>query len=145
MENLVELLKRLLADLSAYRIKTQYYHWNIEGPDFAQYHKFLGDIYEQASDDVDTVAEHIRSLDAYAPGSLKRFTELTSIQDEDTIPSSLDMLTRTYKDNQIVLASTKAACLVAEKLGEHGVLNFLEGLIDSYEKQAWMLRATTKR
>lgn len=145
MDKLVELMKRLLADLSAYRIKSQYYHWNIEGPDFKQYHSFFGEIYDKASDDVDDVAEHIRALNSYAPGSLKRFSELTSIQDETTIPDALEMLNRTYGDNQIVLASARAACVVADELGQHGQLNFLEGLIDSYEKQAWMLRSTTKR
>lgn len=145
MDKLVELMKKLLADLSAYRIKTQYYHWNVEGPNFKEYHNFLNDIYEAAHSDVDDVAEHIRALDAYAPGSLARFQELTSIQDETTVPAAIEMLSRTYADNQKVLASAKAACVVADELGQHGVLNFLEGLIDSYEKQAWMLRVTIKR
>ena len=145
MDKLVDLLKRLLADLSAYRIKTQYYHWNIEGPNFNEYHSFLNGIYDAASDDVDSVAEHIRALNAYAPGSFRRFLELTTIQDEDTIPIAIEMLARTYADNQKILASAKAAHTAADELGERGVVNFLEGLIDAYEKQAWMLRATTKR
>lgn len=145
MDKLIELMKKLLADVSAYRIKTQYYHWNVEGPNFKEYHGFFGDIYGQASDDVDDVAEHIRALGAYSPGSLGRFQQLTSIQDENTVPAAMEMLNRTYADNQKVLASAKAACAVADELGEHGVLNYLEGFIDSYEKQAWMLRATTKR
>jgi starvation-inducible DNA-binding protein len=145
MDKLIELMKKLLADLSAYRIKTQYYHWNIEGPNFREYHAFLNEIYDSAAEDVDSVAEHIRALDAYAPGSLGRFMELTSIKDESTVPDALEMISRTYQDNQKVLAAAKAACSVAQDLGEHGVLNFLEGLIDAYEKQAWMLRSTTKK
>lgn len=145
MEKLVELMKRLLANLAAYKIKTQYYHWNVEGPDFVQYHGLLGDVYGAAEGDIDTVAEHIRALDAYAPGSLKRFAELTNIADEDTIPAALEMINRTYQDNQKIIAAAKAAHAAAEELGESGVINFLEGLIDAYEKQAWMLRAITKR
>ena len=145
MEKLVELMKRLLADLAAYKIKTQYYHWNVEGPDFMQYHGLFSDVYSAADDDIDTVAEHIRALNAYAPGSLKRFAELTTITDEDTIPAALEMVNRTYQDNQKIIASAKAAHASAEELGQYGVINFLEGLIDAYEKQAWMLRATTKR
>jgi starvation-inducible DNA-binding protein len=145
MDKLVDLLKRLLADLSAYRIKTQYYHWNVEGPNFNEYHSFFSGIYDAASDDVDTVAEHIRALNAYAPGSFRRFLELTTIQDEDTVPIAIEMIARTYADNQKILASAKAAHTAADELGERGVVNFLEGIIDAYEKQAWMLRATTKR
>lgn len=145
MDKLIEMMKKLLADLSAYRIKTQYYHWNVEGPNFQEYHAFFATIYTAADADIDLVAEHIRALDAYAPGSLKRFAELTSIVDENTVPSAIEMLTRTYGDNQKIITTAKSACAVAEELKEHGVLNFLEGLIDAYEKQAWMLRATTKR
>lgn len=145
MEKLVELMKRLLADVFAFRLKSQYYHWNVEGPDFKQYHDLFGDIYTSADGDVDTVAEHIRALDAYAPGSFKRFMELTVITDEETVPAAIEMVNRVYQDNQKIIASAKAAHAVAEELGQHGIINFLEGLIDAYEKQAWMLRATTKR
>ena len=145
MEKLVELMKSLLADVAAYKIKTQYYHWNVEGPDFVQYHGLFSDVYTAADGDIDIVAEHIRALDAYAPGSLKRFAELTTITDEDTIPAAIEMVNRTYQDNQKIIASAKAAHAAAEELGQFGIINFLEGLIDAYEKQAWMLRATTKR
>lgn len=143
--NLIQLMKKLLADLSAFRIKSQYYHWNIEGPDFMQYHSLLGDIYEKAHGDVDDVAEHIRALNSYSPGSLKRFAELTTIVDEETVPDALEMINRVYADNQTILASARAACMAADAANEHGQLNFLEGLIDTYEKQAWMLRSIIKR
>lgn len=145
MEKLVDLMKRLLANLAAYKIKTQYYHWNVEGPDFMQYHGLLGSVYEAAEGDIDSVAEHIRALNSYAPGSLKRFAELTTITDEDTIPAAIEMINRSYQDNQKIIIAAKAAHAAAEELGEFGVINFLEGLIDAYEKQAWMLRSTIKR
>lgn len=145
MEELVESMKRLLADTFAYRIKAQYFHWNVEGPDFMQYHGLFGDVYAAADDDVDTIAEHIRALDAYAPGSFKRFSELTVIDDEETVPAALEMVNRLFQDNQKILTSAKAAHQAAEELNQSGVINFLEGLIDSYEKQAWMLRSTVKR
>ena len=145
MEKLVELMKRLLADVFAYGLKAQYFHWNVEGPDFKQYHSFFGEIYGSANEDLDSVAEHIRALDSYAPGSLKRFSELTNIKDEDTVPAALEMFNRIYQDNQKIIAAAKAAHAVAEELGQYGIINFLEGLIDSYEKQAWMLRSTIKR
>ena len=89
MDKLIEDMKRLLADVYAYGLKAQNYHWNVEGPNFMEYHALFADVYNKASGDVDTVAEHIRALDAYAPGSLGRFKELTSIQDETTIPVAI--------------------------------------------------------
>lgn len=145
MEKLVELMKRLLADTFAFRLKAQYYHWNIEGPDFMQYHELLGTLYTDADGNVDTIAEHIRALGAYSPGSFKRFMELTVINDEETVPDALEMINRISEDHKKLHASMSAAHAVADELGQRGVVNFLEGLIDANEKTQWMLRSILKR
>lgn len=145
MERLVELMKRVLADTFAFRLKAQYYHWNVEGPDFKQYHDLFSDLYTKADGEIDDIAEHIRALDAYAPGSFKRYIELTVIEDEETVPAALEMINRIAADNMKLHASLKAAHVVADELGQRGIVNFLEGLIDANEKTQWMLRATLKR
>lgn len=145
MEELIELMKKVLADAFAFRLKAQYYHWNIEGPDFAQYHKFLGKLYEKADGDIDDIAEHIRALGAYAPGSFKRYQELSTIEDEDAVPAALEMINRISNDHKKVHASLMAAHAVADEQGQRGVVNFLEGLIDDNEKTQWMLNSILKR
>lgn len=145
MDKLIEALKRVLADTFAFRIKAQYYHWNVEGPDFKQYHDLFSDLYTSADANIDDIAEHIRALDAYAPGSFGRFAQLTSIQDENTIPAPLEMITRIAADNQKLHTGLMTAHAIADELGQRGVVNFLEGLIDANEKTQWMLRSTIKR
>lgn len=145
MDKLIELMKRVLADTFAFRLKAQYYHWNVEGPDFPQYHDLFGKLYTAADADVDMIAEHIRALGAYAPGSFGRFQALTSIQDEETIPEAWEMINRIAEDNKKLHAGLMAAHAVADELGQRGVVNFLEGLLDANEKTQWMLRATLKR
>ena len=73
---LVDNLKITLASVFSLYLKSHYFHWNIEGPNFPQYHKFLNDFYEEVYDSIDTIAEEIRALDSYAPGSLGRYKEL---------------------------------------------------------------------
>ena len=145
MDKLIEALKRVLADTFAFRIKAQYYHWNVEGPDFKQYHDLFSDLYTSADANIDDIAEHIRALDAYAPGSFGRFAQLTSIQDENTIPAPLEMIARIAADNQKLHTGLMTAHALADELGQRGVVNFLEGLLDANEKTQWMLRSTIKR
>lgn len=145
MDKLIEALKRVLADTFAFRIKAQYYHWNVEGPDFKQYHDLFSDLYTSADANIDDIAEHIRALDAYAPGSFGRFAQLTSIQDENTIPAPLEMVARIAADNQKLHTGLMTAHAIADELGQRGVVNFLEGLLDHNEKTQWMLRSTIKR
>jgi starvation-inducible DNA-binding protein len=79
-------LKTLLATQYALSIKAQYFHWNVEGPDFAQYHKYFGKFYEEVYSAVDRIAEYIRTLQEYTPGSFERFQELSIIQGQTKVP-----------------------------------------------------------
>jgi len=145
MDKLIEALKKVLADAFAFRIKAQYYHWNVEGPDFMQYHDLFSKLYTAVDANVDDIAEHIRAMGGYAPGSLARFSALTVIQDEDTIPAALEMINRIAQDNIKLHAGLMNAHRIADELGQRGVVNFLEGLIDANEKTQWMLNSIIKR
>jgi len=144
METLIELMKKVLADTFTLYLKTHSFHWNVEGPNFAQYHSFFDGLYNELHDAVDPIAEHLRTLQAYAPGSMKRFSELTEIEEELNIPTPIEMMTKLHHDNDIVLHTLDLALKFAEKLDKQGLVNFLGERIDVHEKHAWMLRSFTK-
>ena len=137
--NLEQALKVVLANSFAFYLKVHNFHWNVEGPDFAQYHKFLGKLYAEVWAAVDHVAEHIRALDIYAPGSLKRFSELSTVADQLMVPRAELMFEELLGDNQRVIDSLEAAYHLA---GDHlGLQNFLQDRIDIHEKHGWQIRA----
>lgn len=144
MEDLVNRMKVVLATSFAFYLKAQYYHWNVEGINFPQYHDFFGKIYEEVQAAIDPIAEQIRALDAYAPGSLQRFKELSTIMDEDTIPSSLIMCQRLHNDNNRVISDLTYAYTGADKQKQLGLANFLQDRIDVHAKYNWQLKAILK-
>ncbi len=144
METLQEMMKKILADTFALYLKAHNYHWNVEGSNFPQYHEFFGNLYEELHDAVDPIAEHIRSLDAYAPGSFTRFMELTDIEDEVAVPAGVEMARRLMTDNERVLATLNIAFKLADQLDKQGLADFLAGRIDAHNKHGWMLRSITK-
>ena len=77
MEELVNRMKVVLATSFSFYLKAHYYHWNVEGIHFSQYHQFFAELYQEIHESIDQTAEQIRALDAYAPGSLKRYKELS--------------------------------------------------------------------
>lgn len=145
MEELIEDLKKLFASNYAFYVKAQYYHWNVEGPDFPQYHEFFGNLYEEVGGSIDPMAEHIRALDAYAPGSFGRFIALSGIEGDDTIPTGLAMAARLLEDNEKLLTMLIDVYKKAEAIDRLGLSNFLQDRIEAHRKHSWMLRATTKR
>ena len=144
MEELVGQMKGLLASTFALYLKAHYFHWNVEGPDFAQYHEFFGNFYESVYGNVDKIAEEIRALDAYAPGSLGRFQELTGIKGGDRVLSTRDMLGQLYSDNSTYLEILNGTYKAAEAADQPGLCNYIQDLIDAHKKHQWMLRAFTK-
>ena len=136
---LIEQMKVILASAFSFYLKAHNFHWNVTGPNFIQYHEYFGDLYEQVYESVDVYAEHIRALGSFAPGSLKRYQELSRITDEINVPTAKFMFTRLAADNNVFLEELRTAAGIAESLKEHGVLNFLEGQIDAHEKIQWML------
>lgn len=144
METLQEIMKKVLADTFALYLKAHQYHWNVEGVNFPQYHEFFGNLYKELHDAVDPIAEEIRSLDAYAPGSFTRFMELTEIEDEISVPAGVEMARRLMTDNERVIATLNVAFKLAGQLDKQGLADFIAGRIDIHNKHAWMLRSITK-
>lgn len=142
---LAQTLKTLLASAYSLSIKAQQFHWNCEGPNFPQYHSFFGDYYSEVYDNtIDKLAEIIRQLDEYSPGSLVRFAELTQIEDQVKVPRAELMFKELYEDNDIMLGLYKQAFHVAEEADEQGICDFIAGRIDAHGKHRWMLRSILK-
>ena len=144
MEELVEKMKVALASSFAFALKAQYFHWNVEGPNFLQYHDLFGKIYEEVGDAVDAIAEQIRTLEAYAPGSFTRYQQLSVVEDETTIPSALSMISKLNDDNTKLIQALTEAFKAAEEQKVVGLANFLQDRIDIHFKHGWMLKSTMK-
>jgi starvation-inducible DNA-binding protein len=138
---LIESLKVVLADTFSLYLKSHNFHWNITGPNFPQYHDFLNNLYNELFLAVDSIAEHIRAQDSFAPGSYTRFSELTNIDDELLVPTALVMINKLLADNYIVLGSLKKAYEEAVSAGMVGLENFLQDRIDIHMKHGWMLKS----
>ena len=139
-------LKVALASSYVFVIKAQNFHWNVEGPNFPQYHQFLGDLYDEVYDNtIDRTAELVRQLDGYAPGSITRFAELSIVEDQTKIPRAELMMQELFIDNEKLLAMWKEMFPIAETENQQGIADFIASRIDAHGKHAWMLRSILKK
>jgi starvation-inducible DNA-binding protein len=144
MEKLISQLKTILGTNFALYLKVHGYHWNIEGSNFPQYHDFLGDLYTSLFAQIDPLAEHLRALNSYAPGSLVRMLELADIQEATNIPDAMAMMRDLVADNDRFIVHLRAGIVAAEGANEPAVGNFLQDILDAHQKHGWMLRSITK-
>jgi len=141
---LVDDLKRVQADTFALYSKSHFYHWNVEGPDFVQYHEFLNTVYDALFDAVDSIAEQVRQLDAYAPNASRMLVDLAHVKLDDGIPDALEMFKRLLADNDTVMEGIVTAYMSAEAAGEIGLSNFLQDRMMYHKDLRWRLKRITK-
>ena len=142
---LADSLKHLLANSYAFVIKAQQFHWNIEGPNFPQYHSFLGNLYDEVYASIDKTAEYIRTLDSYTPGSMERFIELSDIKGQTMIPRAELMMAELERDDQLVIDCLNRCFEIAGIEKQFGIENYLAERLDAHAKHGWMLKSILKK
>jgi starvation-inducible DNA-binding protein len=138
-------LKTLLGSTVALYYKAHAFHFNVEGPDFPQYHAFLGEYYEDVYGSVDKIGEYIRTLDSYTPSTLSRLLELSIIKEQPLIPRAELMIAELYQDNAVMLELLNRIFACCETENEQGIANFIAERIDAHGKHGWMLRSILKK
>lgn len=139
----IDILNRLLADEAALYVKTRNFHWNVEGPQFSELHKFFESQYDEIDDIMDQVAERARALGGYAAGSLTEFAGSTRLEEARGGPASAKaMLAQLLSDHEAIVRNLRNdAAEAGDKHGDAGTEDFLVGLMEQHEHMAWMLRA----
>ncbi len=138
-------LKTLLASTQSFAIKSQNFHWNVEGSDFPQYHAFFDTLYGDVSGTIDPIAEYIRILGHYTPGSLSRYAELSIIQDQTKIPRAELMFAESLQDCETMIKLVVEMFDQATQERQQGIANYMAELQDLYAKKAWFIRSILKK
>jgi starvation-inducible DNA-binding protein len=135
-------LSVLLADTYTLYLKTHAYHWNVEGPHFQSLHIQFMDQYTEMWTAVDELAERIRALGHYAPGSYAAFSKLSKIKEDQGPVSWEQMIKNLAKGHEHVAKSAREVLRIAESAGDDATADVVTPRITLHEKTAWMLRAT---
>jgi starvation-inducible DNA-binding protein len=138
-------LSRLLADTFLLYLKTHSFHWNVEGPMFQTLHQMFMDQYTEAWNAIDPIAERIRALGHYAPGSYREYIELASVKESNGVPKATKMVADLITGQETVARTARAVLPLAEKADDQPTLDLLTQRLDIHEKNAWMLRSLLKK
>jgi len=134
-------LSRLLADSYTLYLKTHNYHWNVTGPMFNTLHLMFEQQYTELAAAVDEIAERIRALGVYAPGSYTAFSALTEIKEEEGVPSAEQMIANLVAGQETVARTARSVLPLADKASDEPSADLLTQRMQIHEKNAWMLRS----
>ena len=134
-------LARLLADTYTLYLKTHNFHWNVTGPMFNTLHLMFEAQYTELSLAVDAIAERIRALGEFAPGSYREFGKLSSIPEAEGVPAAEDMIRQLVEGQEAVVRTARAIFSLADAANDEPTADLLTQRMQTHEKTAWMLRS----
>jgi starvation-inducible DNA-binding protein len=134
-------LSRVLADTYTLYLKTHAFHWNVTGPMFQTLHTMFEQQYNELWTATDLVAERIRALGSYAPGSYADFAEVSSINEERGVPPATKMIKQLLDGHETVARTAREVFPDAERSGDQPTMDLLTERMQVHEKTAWMLRS----
>jgi starvation-inducible DNA-binding protein len=140
-EEIAKGLSKLLADTYTLYLKTHNFHWNVTGPMFQTLHLMFETHYNELALAVDLIAERIRSLGVYAPGTYKAFAKLSSIAEDEGVPKAQDMIRLLVEGQEAVVRTARSLYPLVEKANDEATSDLLTQRIQLHEKNAWMLRS----
>ena len=144
-EKIAKGLSRLLADSYTLYLKTHNYHWNVTGPMFNTLHLMFETQYNELALAVDQIAERIRALGAPAPGSYAAYSKLTSIKEEEGLPSAEEMIANLVRGQEAVVKTARKVFPDADAAHDEPTADLLTQRMQVHEKNAWMLRSLLEK
>lgn len=145
-KSVVDMLKQLLADEYVLYTKYRNAHWNVEGVDFHSKHVFFEEEYGKLENTLDEVAERIRMLGFYSPGSMQQFIELSELKENGPVQNdSVSFMKILLEDHETVIKFIrKNIGENAEAHNDEGTADFITAIMQMHEQMAWMLRSSVK-
>lgn len=140
-KKIAEGLKKLLADSYTLYLMTHNFHWNVTGPRFRELHLMFEEHYTELATAVDEIAERIRTLGVYAPGSYKAFAQLSSISEVEDIPKAEEMVEILQQAHEQVVRTAREVLALASDADDESTASLVSDRMVIHEKTSWMLRA----
>ena len=134
-------LNTLLADYQVLYQKLRNYHWNVRGPMFFELHAKFEELYDEAALRVDEIAERVGTLGGRPISTLAGALEKARLKEDPGQAGPQEMVANLVADYERLNGHLREASRKAEKAGDAGTFNLLEGFADSQEKTVWMLKA----
>lgn len=142
LKSSADALKTLLGETYALYVKTHGYHWNVTGPRFNSLHGMFMTQYTELWQALDEIAERIRALGHFAPGSSGEMLEHATIKPDNGVPDAETMLKNLVAGHEAVARAAKYGITIAEKNGDPVTEDLFTQRAQIAEKTAWMLRAS---
>lgn len=137
----VEALQQLLADYQVFYTNIRGLHWDIKGKNFFKLHTKFEDIYNDAAEKVDELAERILMLGGVPENKFSEYLKVTKVKEVSGISCgdmAIENILNTYGQ---LIAEERELLSLASELGDEVTVAIMSDYLKEQEKLVWMLVA----
>jgi starvation-inducible DNA-binding protein len=140
--NTLEQLTQVFNDNFTTYFRSHVAHVNITGRNFASDHKLLEKVYEDLQEQIDSIAEKIRTLDGFMPNSLTEVLDGSHIPMYSIEGSSETLISDVKDDLEHLKSCYEDLIKISEEEGHDEIANYAQDRVLALAKHIWMLKAT---
>ncbi len=138
----IELLNDLLANYHVHFQKMRSYHWNVKGPGFFELHEKFEELYNDAYEKIDVLAERVLELGGVPLSTFSDYLKISEITESDGQLSDSDMVQDAVQDLHLLIEKERIVAEKALDALDSGTVEIIQHFIHEKEKIAWMLKAS---
>lgn len=139
--NVVSALQQLLADFQVHYTNLRGFHWNIEGHGFFVLHSKFEELYDDAAEKVDEIAERILILGSVPANKFSEYLKVASVKEISGVTSGSEAVSHILNTYRQLIEEERAILSLASEAGDEVTVSMMSDYLKEQEKLVWMLVA----
>ena len=140
-QDVVKELNQQVANWTVAYTKLHNFHWYVKGPNFFSLHEKFEELYNEASQYVDDLAERILAIGGNPVGTLKESLEISIVDEAGKNYSAEQMVEAFSNDLTHISEQLVKSIEVAGEAGDDVSEDMFIGMKNSVDKHNWMFKS----
>ena len=140
----VDRLNQLLINYQVHYQNLRLFHWNVKGPFFFVLHDKFEELYRDAAEKIDEIAERVLSLEGTPKGSLNNIVNNADVESYAEEAEANDMVKAIITGNKKLILNLTSVLEAASEEKDEGTIDLFTSYIQELEKQNWMFKSYLK-
>ena len=140
-QKVVNELNELLANFQMYYQNVRGFHWNVKGNRFFALHIKFEELYNDAIEKIDEIAERIITLEGTPFHSFDAYLKVATLKAKENVTNGEKCVEAIIEDVQVLLHQERDLLNLASEVGDDGTVDVFSSYISQQEKLLWMLNA----
>jgi len=140
-EELASELNILLANFQVHYQNLRGLHWNIKGTNFFELHVKFEELYTDAQEKVDLIAERVLTLQGQPIHTFEDYIKTASVTVAKNVTNDVEAVKVIVSSLSALIAIERALLNLSDEANDEGTNSMMSDFISQQEKTIWMMNA----